>query len=217
MLTPSQHAILAAAGDIDLNVLLPFIRRQRKKLMKKYTDTSSKNRVECPECQREFANSQGLSTHLLARHRRALDDYSLDPWTRKLTLKSAIEHHDIGEAHDAMASLASAAAQRSADIQGGDGLWLVQQIQRVRDDDDEDDHIAAPTSSQPPTQASEPIESKESIDASNSTQVDDSLMSNHNLLQLSDSEGTGDDGNKSRTKIDRRKFNRGLKQRKSYS
>ena len=74
VLTPAQNTILAALGDIDLNVLLPFIRRQRKRMMKP-EDETKKSRVGCPECDKDFINTQGLSTHLLARHRRPLDDY----------------------------------------------------------------------------------------------------------------------------------------------
>ena len=58
VLTPSQSAILTALGDIDLNVLLPFIRRQRKRMLKNGND-DSKNRVLCPECSKEFLNTQG--------------------------------------------------------------------------------------------------------------------------------------------------------------
>lgn len=58
ILTPNQTAILAAVGDLDVSVLLPFIRRYRRKAMKKMDD-EGRNKTICPECEKEFLNTQG--------------------------------------------------------------------------------------------------------------------------------------------------------------
>lgn len=140
VLTPIQQAVLDAIGDIDVSSIIPFIRRQRKKLLRQSSDTnkSGKSRVFCPECSKDFMNTQGLSTHLLAKHRRGLDDYNLDNTTNMYILRSQHRGADVPitsasqtsdtfdisrlETADTMANLVSAAIERSIDDTASDAI-----------------------------------------------------------------------------------------------
>lgn len=91
---------------------------------------NGKSRVFCPECGKDFMNTQGLSTHLLAKHRRGLDDYHFDNNTNMYVLRSQRINNDVPisasqasdtfdisrlETADTMANLVSAAIERSID------------------------------------------------------------------------------------------------------
>jgi hypothetical protein len=63
VLTPVQQTILDAVGDLDITLIIPFIRKLRKKMMRSASESVNrmKHRIQCPECIKEFANTQGLS------------------------------------------------------------------------------------------------------------------------------------------------------------
>ena len=185
----------------------------------------------------------GLSTHLLARHRKALDDYYMDSSTKRLVVKP----HDWVMSHGAkqsdpkkkqdepsfdstaMANLASAAAQRSAAdsiSSGGDGLWLVQKFQA--DDDNDSDDTSEGNSDLGSTEVIPTINNKynETNDALNSLA---NIVENEKALPVEPTventlsspvalpiDGSLSGAESDVAKLDRRKYNHGVKQRKSY-
>jgi hypothetical protein len=208
-----------------------------------------------------------LSTHLLAKHRRALDDYYLDTDERKLILKpdnwvptidqravhrssaqtsskdmSSMRIIDMDksrlETADTMANLVSAAmadgSSNGLHEEAGDGLWLMKQVSHdseidenfdEEDSDSENDSDAIVNS----TAAAAMRVSKLAMPAS----VPFSSLSNDHhdqAITLAERNKPGtmaasfihdEDGNEmsgdNENKSDRRKFNRGTQQRKSYT
>eukprot|EP01035_Chromulina_nebulosa_P020428 gene20428-26508_t len=230
ILTPAQANLLNAIGDIDIDIIMPFIRRQRKRMLKE-NSTNNKQNVSCPECSKPFLSTQGLSTHLLAKHRKALDDYYMEATTGTLKLKPPdyvppIKNKPANNSDnrfDSMANLASLASQRSAietskqGINGGDGLWLVKQVNDTDIDDNDSDsdlsdqsttinRIEDTVSANQPTEVIEPSIPPTALDS-----LANIITTNEPIVQANNSSSDNSVG------LDRRKFNHGLQQRKTYT
>lgn len=143
----------------------------------------------------------GLSTHLLARHKKALDDYFFNPQTGRLTPKDrstlkipkAVEV--VANSFDdstAMSKLATAAAERSIG-QGGDGIWLLRQAQ-----EDSDGESASDSDEKSPTDEFSP------------------RMTNLVAENSPDFDGQDEVSQEDDKKKDRRKYNKGMSHRNSY-
>eukprot|EP00595_Chromulina_sp_UTEXLB2642_P002980 CAMPEP_0196768030 /NCGR_PEP_ID=MMETSP1095-20130614/42263_1 /TAXON_ID=96789 ORGANISM="Chromulina nebulosa, Strain UTEXLB2642" /NCGR_SAMPLE_ID=MMETSP1095 /ASSEMBLY_ACC=CAM_ASM_000446 /LENGTH=382 /DNA_ID=CAMNT_0042137045 /DNA_START=473 /DNA_END=1621 /DNA_ORIENTATION=- len=121
-----------------------------------------------------------------------------------------------------MANLASLASQRSAietskqGISGGDGLWLVKQVNDTDNDDNDSetdsDRSATLNRIEDTISANQPTEE---IETSVTTTALDSLANiittNEPIVQANNSSSDNSVG------LDRRKFNHGLQQRKTYT